>query len=119
MRNAAADQLAERRLLVGGCLCIKAQVGVLIVQPGDGPVRRNSVGLRSPRRRPPLRHGQVQVVRDVALAHGQDGESRFGAGLHDADDFQRRPQGLAQLQALAHARQVLAVLHMVMRDVAA
>ena len=95
-----------------------AQVGVLVVHAGDLPVNGCCGDAALAVGSVAGGDGHVQVVRDVAFAHRQDGQAGLGAGLNRRPDLHRRMQAVAAAHALRNRTHVTLVGTMVMGNVA-
>ena len=120
MRDAEADTVADGR---GGGFVgrVPAQVGVLVVQGGDGPARGHIGGRHRTARGALDRDRHLEVVGDVALANREDRQARLGPRLHQRPHFHRRAQALAlrAADALVDDLEVALVVPVVVRHVAA
>ena len=95
---------ARRRPARAPSSALPAQVGVLVVQAGDLPARRAPRWASSaPRARARDRDRQLDVEGEVAPPDREDRQARFGAGLHQRPDLERRAQALAAVAAQARS----------------
>src|SRR5260221_14773395 len=101
-------------------------MAVLVVEPGDDVARRHGahrIGAAVAGAEPFERHRQVDVVGDVALAHGENRLGRLGPRLHIGPDLEGRLEPAAETPdigpALADMLERLAVHLPVMRQGAA
>ena len=96
-----------------------AQVGVLVVQCADLPVRWRRARHGTTTAAMQQRDGHFQVVGNIALAHRQNRQTRFRAGLHARPDFHGCFQTGAAAGALCYRTHHAFVVALIVCDVAA
>src|SRR6266567_3679137 len=113
MRDAAADEIANLQVFGG----VKTQVSVLVVGVEDARLLRELAGsLMSSL--DVSRHGEVHVVRHIALAEAEQGEAGLRRRQNDAPNFKSFGERVGARQPRAEWSDLL-VVRGVMRQVAA